>query len=192
MTNLDSIIIKPGKQPLFSTKQGTEFFPNDYKYLSADGCKLRSKNECFWHFFLSFLGIAHTYEPNLPKNVFRPDFGIGFNFLLESGGMAEFKGRNKGYTENLREKQKKANAQGFNIIEIYKNRQLLNSYEVNQSSVIELIMKYNPGSRDSHRGSLETFSKIDDSCSFFITEPVLFLSDKDRIYLDHIKTNLKK
>ena len=192
MTSLDSIIIRPEKQPLFDRKQGTEFFPDDYKYISADQRKLRSKNECFWHFFLSFLGITHTYEPNLPKNAFRPDFGIGFNFLLESGGMAEFKGRNKGYAENLREKQKKANAQGFNIIEIYKNHQLLNSYEVNQSSVIELIMKYNPRSRDSKCGSLETFSKIGDSRSFFITEPVLFLSDNDRIYLDHIKENLKR
>ena len=79
---LESNIILPRYTTVFTVKQGSLFFQHSYKYESSDGIKFRSKDECFWHFFLSALGIAHTYEPDLPETNFRPDFGIANNLYL--------------------------------------------------------------------------------------------------------------
>jgi len=77
----DISIIPPKENTIFNTAQGSRF-RSGYKFKSSAGANIRSKNECFWHFFLSALGISHTYEPDIPNSKHRPDFGVANNFLF--------------------------------------------------------------------------------------------------------------
>lgn len=178
---LESKIIVPRDTAVFTAKQGSLFFQHSYKYESSDGIKLRSKDECFWHFFLSALGIAHTYEPDLPETGFRPDFGIANNFLLEicgPNGRFYFGKKSEDYLVQMQEKRKAYMQAGYNIVEIYDNYQFINGESLTDS-VINLIQGYN--------SSFQTDSELITFTPEIEIEPVLFMCYRDRKYLEELK-----
>lgn len=158
MTTLDDIIIRPNGKSPFSGRQGTFFWPKTYKYISSDGLKLRSKKECEWHQLLSREGISHTYEPNISGTRYRPDFGIGSNFLLEVCGMVDSPLHDKDdaekkadYKSDMDEKRKEFMGLGYNLFEVYSKEIVLNGCTVKKVEAIPFILaviqKYNPGQR---------------------------------------------
>ncbi|MCK4669850.1 MAG: hypothetical protein KAT43_01510 [Nanoarchaeota archaeon] len=155
MARLDDIIITSRTDNLFSQKQGTLFWAHTYTYESSSGLKLRSREECDWHYVLSKNGIYHTYEPNLSDTGYRPDFGIGNNFLLEICGMVESPApkkeegkRRREYKIKMAEKRKIFNSLGYNLIEIYQKALVVNGMVIKNVPVIPFILKvikrYNP------------------------------------------------
>ena len=178
---LESRIIIPRNKTVFDAKQGSLFFQHSYNYLSSDGVILRSKDECFWHFFLSALSIAHTYEPDLPEINLRPDFGIANNFLLEicgPTGRSYFGKRSKNYLIKMQEKRSEYIDAGYNIIEVYRNYQFINGFPLT-GSIIDLIQAYN-----------FDFEKESELISFLPEielEPTLHISYMDKKYLEQLK-----
>ena len=177
---LESKIIMPSYTTVFTAKQGSFFFRHSYKYESSDGIKLRSKDECFWHFFLSALGIAHTYEPDLPETNFRPDFGVANNFLIEicgPNGRFYFGKKSEDYLIQMQDKRETYVNAGYNIIEIYNNYQFING-EPLTDSIIDLIQEHNSGYQKDSK--IITFSPEIE------IQPTLFMSYKDRKYLKEL------
>ena len=178
---LESKIILPRHNAVFNAKQGSLFFQHSYNYESSDGIRLRSKDECFWHFFFSALGIAHTYEPNLPETGLRPDFGIANNFLLEicgPAGRSYFGKKSSSYLINMQDKRKGYLAAGYNIVEVYKNYQFFNGIPLT-GSIIDLIRQHNFG-----------YAAVPELVSFIPEidlEPTLHISYRDKKYLGQLK-----
>lgn len=154
MARLDDIIIKT-RSDLFRKKQGTYFWGHTYAYESSDSLRLRSREECDWHYILSKKGIAHTYEPNLAGTRIRPDFGAGSNFIIEICGMVESPFPKKGegrrrqeYKKEMAKKRRVLQRLGYNLVGIYKNALVLNSRMIRNARpipfVLDLIQKYNP------------------------------------------------
>ncbi|MBW3013963.1 hypothetical protein KY335_01850 [Candidatus Woesearchaeota archaeon] len=157
---IEDIIIRPGNFSVFTKKQGSLFWPHTYKYISSDGIKLRSREECDWHYILSRNGIYHTYEPNLSGTRRRPDFGTANNFLIELCGMVEAPfpkksdaGRRKKYKKEMAEKRKEYLNRRYNVFEVYKEVIVLNGFVLKNirdaavSLVLRIIERYNPRCR---------------------------------------------
>lgn len=178
---LESKIILPRHNAVFNARQGSLFFQHSYNYMSSDGVMLRSKDECFWHFFLSALGIAHTYEPDLPETNLRPDFGIANNFLLEicgPTGRYYFGKKSRNYLMKMQDKREEYIGAGYNIIEVYKQYQFVNGIPLT-GSIIDLIQQYNfDFEKDSEM--LSFIPEID-------LEPALHISYRDKKYLEQLK-----
>lgn len=147
MATLDDIIIKPVNGHVFCEKQGSLFWPKTYKYDSSDGLRMRSKQECLWHSLLSKEGVYHTYEPNIRGTKYRPDFGIGNNFLLEVCGMVDSPQHNsqesvkkEGYRSEMDVKRKELLHLGYNVIEVYPKELVLNGYAVKNINVAHFVL----------------------------------------------------
>ncbi|MBW2994641.1 hypothetical protein KY315_04450, partial [Candidatus Woesearchaeota archaeon] len=140
-------IISPRDTDIFKDPQGSSF-RSSYKATSSEGVRLRSKNECFWHFFLSALGIAHTYEPDIPNCNHRPDFGVANNFLFEicgaKAGQKFFGKTSKEYFDNVAQKREEYLQLGYNVIEVRHNFQRINGV-FRPISIIDLINEHNSG-----------------------------------------------
>jgi len=175
-------IIPPRDTDIFTEKQGSSF-RSGYKATSSEGVKLRSKNECFWHFFLSALGIAHTYEPDIPNCKHRPDFGVANNFLFEICGAKagqKFFGRTSKEYFNDVEKKREAYLQlGYNVIEVRHNFQRINGV-FRPISIIDLISEHNSG--------FEQDPKLITFIPEVKLKQRLYLSYKDKKYLEHVLT----
>lgn len=176
-------IISPRDTDIFTEKQGSSF-RSGYKATSSEGVRLRSKNECFWHFFLSALGIAHTYEPDIPNCKYRPDFGVANNFLFEICGARagqKFFGRpSKEYFKDIKKKREKYLHLGYNVIEIQHNFQRINGV-FRPESIIDLIRQYN--------SNFNTEPKIITFSPDVKIKQRLYLSYKDKKYLEKIITS---
>lgn len=177
---LEHIIIRPSSLKTFDKTQGTLFRQSSCKYNCSDGARLRSKEECFWHYFLSMTGIKHTYEPNLPEIKSRPDFGLGNNFLMEICGMVNFKGRNKDYKEKIIRKREQYIKNNYNIIEIYKDKMLINGNFAYLTGVTDIVLNFNCCVR-----------KDPEILSFNISKPLetrLYFPTKDQLLYNSIKS----
>lgn len=139
-------LIPPKDTGVFSLENSRDFFKRTYE--SSSGITLRSKHECFWHFFLSRAGIAHAYEPEITGCDFRPDFGVANNFLLEICGARpgeKFYDQDFGeIVAHLREKRKPYMEQGYNVLEIFADRYILNG-KYFSGSMLDTIIEHNSG-----------------------------------------------
>jgi len=177
---LDLRIISPRDKSSFKDVQGS-IFRSGYKFKSSAGANIRSKNECFWHFFLSALGISHTYEPDIPGSKHRPDFGAANNFLFEICGARpgqKFFGRtSKEYFDDVEKKRDEYMKLGYNVIEIRHNYQRINGV-FRPVSIIDLIKQHNPDFKQEK--NIVTFTPDVEA------KQRLYLSYGDKKYLERI------
>ena len=178
----DIRIIPPKDTAVFSEAQGSRF-RSGYKFKSSAGANIRSKNECFWHFFLSALGISHTYEPDIPGSKHRPDFGAANNFLFEICGAKpgqKFFGRtSREYFADVEKKREEYMRLGYNVVEIRIDFQRINGV-FRPVSVIDLIKQHN--SNFNQEKNIVTFTPNVE------VKQRLYLSYKDKKHLEKIIT----
>lgn len=155
-------IIKPNRKDAFVERQGSLFMEDSYAYrATSTGILIRSLDECFYHRYLSFFGIAHTYEPDIEGICKRPDFGVGNNFLFElcrTDDHIPRKGDSRsvaGYKKSMAYKRGVYLDHGFNIVELYYNAVIINGKDASDKHVLLLIAKHNdhfrvPENRNLH------------------------------------------
>ena len=156
-------IIKPNgrSREVFVERQGSRFMEDSYRYQSTSGLFIRSLDECFYHRYLAFLGISHTYEPDIDGVFKRPDFGVANNFLFELCRTNEAEPRDddsrsdRWYKIKMSNKRQKYLDHGFNIVELHYNQVLINGHDASNQHVLFLIAKYNnhfrvPKNKDIH------------------------------------------
>jgi hypothetical protein len=182
---VDNTIIPPKDNAVFRLEPSRDFFKRQYE--SSRGVTLRSQHECFWHFFLSRAGIAHAYEPEIPDCDFRPDFGVANNFLLEiCGAKPGEKFYDKEFSEiiaHLREKREPYMEQGYNILEIFADRYILNGKYFNEG-ILDTVIE--------HNSSFWIEPVIVDFTPKITPEPGLYLHPEDNKYWERMKNALAK
>jgi len=177
---LEHIIIPPRDNQVFSLETSRDFFSR--KYESSLDIALRSQHECFWHFFLSRAGISHAYEPEIPGCDFRPDFGVANNFLLEiCGAKPGEKFYDKDFSEiiaHLREKREPYIEQGYNILEIFADRYILNG-KYFEEGILDTVIEHNSG--------FWIEPVVAEFTPKITPEPKLYLHSADKKYWERVK-----
>lgn len=178
-------MIPPKNGAVFRLENGRDFFTR--KYECSSGIAVRSQHECFWHFFLSRVGISHAYEPEIAGCAFRPDFGVANNFLLEiCGAKPGEKFYDKDFKDiigHLREKRKPYMDSGYNIIEIFADRYLLNGRYFS-AGILDTVLKHNSG--------FWIEPVVVDFTPKITPEPGLYLHPADKKYWERVKKVLAK
>jgi hypothetical protein len=183
-------IIKPKDSFVFIEPQGSRFREESYQYRSNDGLMIRSLDECFYHRYLAYYGIAHTYEPDLlaEHRIYkRPDFGIANNFLVElcrtetAAPRRDDTDHEVRYKENMCKKREIYLDHGFNIVELYYGDVWVNGKNASQKCILGLIAKHNDRFRVKENRGIH-FEVLKGNGKVWKLRPSFYRSDEEEKY----------